>query len=307
MSPVDQESTLRPSLRTRAAVPCEVCDIASGSLIFVKKGYRLVRCSQCGLVYVENRPSEAELSKFYNDDSYHAELVEDSTSASEWHKRTAAKQFQFLRRFKKGGRILDVGCSVGFFLRIAKENGWEPHGVEQSTRSAHYANYKWKLNVVNSTLENANLPAGFFDAITLWDVIEHLPSPVATLRRIAELLKDDGVLIFATPNIDGLFPRLSYRVAGLMNYWPHPTPPGHLFQFSKKSIRSVLNKAGFDPVAIEDDRIAIGYSFGMESLKRAAYSALFVPVAVAGPLFKAGDKMTVAAIKRGTSGQIQQA
>ncbi len=278
-------------------IPCEICHISSASLIFVKHGFRLVRCSKCSLVYVENRPSQQQLSRFYNDESYHAELTDDSTAVSLWHKRTAARQFQFVRRHKQSGRVLDIGCSVGFFLRIAKDNGWETFGVDQNARSVEYAKEKYGLKVTSGDLEDVDFAPKSFDAVTLWDVIEHLSAPITTLRHIATLLKDDGILIFETPNIDGLFPQLSYPVGKLLNYWPHPTPPGHLFQFSKKTICPLLNQAGFNPIAIEDGRIALSYTFGVESLKRAVYAAAFAPVALLGPLFGAGDKMIVAANK----------
>lgn len=279
-------------------LPCEICRVASASLIFVKKGYRLVRCSECGLVYVENRPSEQQLSELYNSDSYHAELTDDSSPASLWHKRAAAKHLQFVRRYKQSGRVLDIGCSAGFFLRSAREHGWETFGVDRNVRSVQYAKENCGLNVTCGTLEEVGFPAGFFDVVTLWDVVEHLESPISTLRQIGGYLKDDGILILETPNIDGLFPQLSYPVGRLMNYWPHPTPPGHLFQFSKKTIRLLLNESGFNPLAIEDGRIALSYTFGAESLKRAVYSMVFVPIALLGPLFRSGDTMMIAASKR---------
>jgi SAM-dependent methyltransferase len=280
-----------------ADLPCEICRLASASLIFVKNGFRLVQCSRCGLVFVENRPSEQQLSQFYNKESYHVELTDDSSSPSLWHKRTAARQFEFVQRYKKHGRVLDIGCSVGFFLRIAKEHGWETFGVDRNVRSVQYAKENYGLNVSSVGFEEAGFTPKSFDVVTLWDVIEHLPAPISTLCQIAGLLKDDGILVFETPNIDGLFPRWSYPVGKWMDYWPHPTPPGHLFQFSKKTIRLLLKEAGFRPLAIEDGRIALSYTFGAQSLKRAIYSAAFIPVALVGPLFGAGDKMIVAANK----------
>jgi 2-polyprenyl-3-methyl-5-hydroxy-6-metoxy-1,4-benzoquinol methylase len=292
-----RNSVVRSDATTPAGVPSEICRASSASLLFVKSGYRLVRCSQCGLVFVENRPSEPQLSKLYDNESYHSDLTNDSSPASLWHKRTAARQFQFVRKYKQRGRVLDIGCSVGFFLRMAKENGWEAYGVERNARSVQHAKDNYGLNVTNGWLENVDFPEKFFDVVTLWDVIEHLRTPLSTIRHIAGLLKDDGILIFETPNIDGLFPQLSYPVGKFLNYWPHPTPPGHLFQFSKKTIRSLLRESGFTPLAIEDGRIAVSYSFGMESLKRAVYSAVFVPVSLVGPLLGSGDKMIVAASK----------
>lgn len=291
------ETTTLSDKRPAAALPCEICRVASGELIFVKNGFRLVRCTRCGLVFVENRPSEQQLAQFYNKDSYHVELTDDLAPVSQWHKRTAVRQFEFLQRYKQSGRVLDVGCSVGFFLRVAKEHGWETYGVDRNVRSIQYAKDKYGLNVSSSAFEDAGFPPKFFDVVTLWDVIEHLATPISTLRQIAGLLKDDGILVFETPNIDGLFPQLSYRVAKWMDYWPHPTPPGHLFQFSKKTIRRLLNEAGYSPLAIEDGRIALSYTFGAQSVKRAVYSAAFIPVALLGPLFGAGDKMIVAASK----------
>ena len=292
----EQEFSCPPISPGSALAGCEVCGTSNRTLMFVKKGYRLVQCSGCGLVYVENPPSKEDVSKLYNHGAYHSELADDNAPSSRWHAKKAARHLRFLSRYRKAGRLLDVGCSAGFFLRQARDEGWEVYGVECNARSAQVARQIHGLNV-SSALEELDFPNEFFDAVTFWDVIEHLPAPLSSVRSLARLIKPGGVVALETPNIDGLFPQLSYRVAKLLNHWPHPTPPAHLFQFSKKTMRLLLQEAGFRVLATRSGRISLRYSFGMESLKRAAYSVAFAPTVLMGPLVGAGDHVTIAAMK----------
>jgi hypothetical protein len=136
------------------------------------------------------------------------------------------------------------------------------------------------------------------DVVTLWDVVEHLPDPISVLTVAQHVLKDDGILLIETPNIDGLFPRLSYRVATMLDYWPHPEPPYHLFQFSKKTARLLLEHIGLRTVDIVDRHCPLFYSFGslsslLHSPKRLAYAIAFAPFAALGQ----GDVVFLAAVK----------
>ncbi len=104
----------------------------------------------------------------------------------------------------------------------------------------------------------------------------------------------------STPNIDGLFPRLSYRLAHRLDYWPHPEPPHHLYQFSAATLSALTRKAGYEIVRADQTRIQLGYSFGgpaswKASPKLLAYAALFAPSAVIGPWFGLGDWLYLAA------------
>jgi 2-polyprenyl-3-methyl-5-hydroxy-6-metoxy-1,4-benzoquinol methylase len=136
----------------------------------------------------------------------------------------------------------------------------------------------------------------------MWDVLEHVADPAATVRSAAEVLKEDGLLALSTPNIGGIFPRLSFRAARWVGRWPHPEPPHHLFQFSKATVSRLLAQGGVTPIQIIDRRAPLSYTFGDRSLllrepKRLAYAAVFAPIVIVAPLVRAGDDMVVIARK----------
>ena len=92
-----------------------------------------------------------------------------------------------------------------------------------------------------------------------------------------------------------------YRIANLVHYWPHPTPPAHTFQFSKTTLRDLLYLTGFDTIASRDRRIRLGYSLNLEgralSARRLLYAILFLPLAWLGPMVGAGDEVLIVAKK----------
>lgn len=181
---------------------------------------------------------------------------------------------------------------------MAKEDGWETYGLEISKDTSEIARKRYGLNVLTGSLKENSFMPNFFDVVTLWDVIELIENPLQMMLLINRILKNDGILAISTPNIDGLFPKLSYKVANIINYWRHPEPPYNLFQFSKKTLYNLLKLTGFNLLEVHDNRILITYSFGsfktnIRSLKRCLYSAFFIPIALVGPWIHSGDKITV--------------
>jgi len=293
---------IKNSFKKNEKLSCNLCGSKSSRLIFIKNGYNLVQCTSCGLVYVSNPPSKLELKKLYSFESnYHTEIQNESIDFEYWENR-ARKYYNLIKKYKARGRILDIGCSIGFFLKVVKENGWETHGVEISKDISDYARNKFGLDVFTGTIDEIKFPPKFFDVVTMWDFIEHVENPTQAMIITNKILKDDGILVLTTPNIDGLFPRLSYMVSKEINYWPHPEPPHHLFQFSKKTIYKLLNKTGFKILNIYDKRNPIYYLFGgFKSLFRSPYvflySAIFIPITLIGPIVHSGDWVMVIAEK----------
>lgn len=281
---------------------CILCNSESSKVIFVKSGFNLVQCPFCDLVYVSNPPSRVELEKLYSFDSGYKARLQDEQAEFKRDFSLASKHYSLIEKHKIQGRILDIGCTAGFFLKVAKESGWETYGVEISKDAAELARKRYGLEVLTGTLDEASFKPNFFDVVTIWDVIEHVENPMQTMSIINTILKDDGIVAISTPNIDGLFPRLSYKISDIINYWPHPEPPYHLFQFSKKTMYKLLEQTGFDLLAVHDERIPITYSFGsfqslIRSPKSFLYSALFIPAALLGPMVHSGDWITVIAKK----------
>ncbi|MFQ5512798.1 MAG: class I SAM-dependent methyltransferase [Myxococcota bacterium] len=283
-----------PSGEIPVARICALCEATDSTLVHVKRGYELRRCGSCGLVYVANPPASREIASLYSFEAgYHGELRDESGEFQE-ALRVARHDFELLRVRREPGRLLDVGCSVGFFLRVAREAGWEVCGLEVSADTSRIARERYGLDVRTGKLEDDGWDPESFDVVTLWDVIEHLPDPKAALAAVHRILKPKGLLVFETPNIDGAFPRLSRRLARPLGQWRHPEPPAHLFQFGTATARRLLETTGFELLETRHERIPIRYSFGrlrrwFRSPRRLVHALLFVPVALVGPLLASGD------------------
>ena len=278
---------------------CAICSSDAARPVFRKAGYQLVRCAVCDLVYVANPPTAEELARIYSFASgYHSKL--QSRRLERLHTAEARAHQAIISAHAAPGRVLDVGCSVGSYLQEARDAGWDAVGLEFSKDSSEVARSQHGLEVITGTLDDQPFSEASFDLVTLWDVIEHVPDPLGTMAQVHALLKPGGLVAIATPNIDGLFPRVSYPLARLLRYWPHPEPPHHLFQFSKRTLQRLLEDAGFELVELVDQRIRLSYSFGgvlghVKRPYRLPYTALFAPVALAGPWLDRGDTMVVVA------------
>jgi 2-polyprenyl-3-methyl-5-hydroxy-6-metoxy-1,4-benzoquinol methylase len=281
---------------------CNHCGGNDARLLFVKKGYRLVRCSGCDLAFIENPPTADELAIIYSGAAdYHRDLTDPRSEAYAALSRTADQHLDILKKYARNGRLLDVGCSTGLFLDRAARAGHEVEGVEFSSESAAFARSQFGLTVSEGDVRAS--PAGPWDIVTMFDVIEHVPDPSGDMRSVADLLAPGGLFLLSTPDIDGLFPRLSYLLAERLDYWPHPEPPHHLTQFSKRTLAAMLERNGFEVVGVHDTNMALSYSFGAPATlakhpKMAAYAALFAPIAKLAPLIGKGDWFYMAARKR---------
>ncbi len=284
------------------SAPCALCGATGAEPLFVKHGYRLVRCRGCGLVSVANPPSAAELRRIYTFESgYHAHVLENARESRQLERR-AEGQIELIARFRQPGRLLDVGCSFGFFMDRARRRGWATVGVEPNDDTAEIARRRLGLDVRSGLVEESDLEAGSFDCVTLWDVIEHVPDPVAVLATVRGLLAAGGLVAITTPDVGGLFPQASLKAAGLVGAWPHPEPPHHLFQFSERTLGRLLRRAGLEPVWTRHERIPLAYSFGsprqvLADPRRLAYALAFAPLALLGPAVGRGDALKVLAAR----------
>jgi SAM-dependent methyltransferase len=146
-----------------------------------------------------------------------------------------------LRRHAPGGRLLEIGCSTGFFLNAARLY-FDVVGVEPSAWARNFAEEKLKLRVAAATLDQAKFPDASFDAAAMIDVIEHLADPAAALRETARVLSKGGVLYLVTPDIDSLSAKiLRGRWWGLR--------PAHVYYFSRRTMTELLERCGFEVVA----------------------------------------------------------
>lgn len=215
---------------------------------------RLVRCRRCGLVYQNPRPTPAEIGEHYPPEyepytDYRAKsrrnLLLDRAVAYGIGKRR-----RFVTKYKSGGRLLDVGCAAGTFLVGMQDLGnWEVQGVELTPTVAELARQRYGLDVRTGTLEEAAFADGAFDAVTLWDVLEHVHDPAGTLREIRRILKPGGVLVARVPNL------ASWDAALFGNSWAGLDAPRHLYVFAPATLSRLLRENG---LVVREESSAIG-------------------------------------------------
>ncbi|MBI2596280.1 class I SAM-dependent methyltransferase [Candidatus Daviesbacteria bacterium] len=226
---------------------CLVC--RSLAFFLLSKGdYNLYKCPSCQLVFVWPPKKENFLiKKVYNESGYQASKHIKFNSLPQ--NNSYKKVFEFLT-IKKGLKILDVGCSSGEFLYMAKKIGLEGYGVEVNKITAMAAK-KNGLKVKNCTLEQAKFKTGFFGYIFLGDVIEHLVNPASMIRECKRILKRNGKLVIITPNLDCFWANLTYFLYKTFHIpWSSVTPPYHLFQFSTSNLHQFMAKFNFKPEKI---------------------------------------------------------
>src|SRR6188768_3493522 len=287
---------------------CNLCGGVEHRHLFRKRGFELVRCAGCGLAFIANPPSADDVAGLYSAAAdYHGALLDPADPGFAAMRRIARQHVKMLRRSvraPRGLRLLDIGCSSGLFLDEARAAGFDASGAELSADTAAFARSHFGFEVHAGDWRGGGYADGSFDVITLFDVIEHLPNPLGELGAVRRLLKPGGLLLQSTPNIDGLFPRLSYALAKRLDYWPHPEPPYHLYQFSDRTLAELTERAGFEVARIDQTRIQLGYSFGGPASWRAspkllAYAALFAPIAAIAPWLGMGDWLYLAARRAG--------
>jgi SAM-dependent methyltransferase len=195
----------------------------------------IVRCRECGHMQLAELPREEELSEAYGEagsDDYVAEAV--------GQRATAAALLERVERHTEPGRLLDVGCWLGFLLAEARERGWSGVGLEPSEFAAAWARDNLGVDVRTAGLDA--IPRGErFDAVVMADVIEHLVDPGAALLRIRESLSAAGVLALALPDAGSLVARAMGR-----RWWS--VIPTHVQYFTHGSLLRLLRASGYEPV-----------------------------------------------------------
>lgn len=288
------------------ALTCNLCGGPDHAHLFIKNGYRLVRCRECDLAFIANPPDAAGIAALYTAAAdYHDTLLDHESEDFARMRGIARQHATMLARSTgpaKGLRLLDIGCSNGLFLDEVRRAGFAVCGAELSPESSAFARSHFDLPVHTGNWRDANFADGSFDVVTLFDVIEHLADPQGELRAIIRLLKPGGLLLQSTPDINGLFPRLSGLVANRIGYWPHPEPPWHLFQFSGRTLGAMTRAAGYEVTRADRTMIGLDYTFGTPASwrrnpKLLPYALVFAPVAMVGKWLGMGDWLYLAARK----------
>jgi 2-polyprenyl-3-methyl-5-hydroxy-6-metoxy-1,4-benzoquinol methylase len=223
---------------------CDLCGSASREAkeLFIKYGLPVVRCPRCGLLYVNPRLRQDLLWQRYSNDYFLNEYLPVHGTYDELANYHAHAGYlnEISLYVPARGRLFDVGCATGLFLAAARLDNWDVMGNELNSFAADYALQNFNIQVLAGNFETLDLPKGSFDAVTMWETIEHVESPRRVLRKAAELVHPGGVLALSTPNAASL----SFRF--LQDRWWIMAPREHLFYFTPKTITDLLNQTGFE-------------------------------------------------------------
>lgn len=239
--------TMNGMKRYNSDFPCYLCGDWDYRVLHRKDPFKVVKCKTCSLVYVTPRLDTDAILDLYGSDYWNSDRAmdygyTDYLADSELYLHTFKMRSSVIDGYwKTPGRVLDVGCAAGFFLKVMQDKGWEAHGLEVSDTVAEFGRTKLGLeNLRTGSVDTlAELPRKHFDVITLWDVIEHLEDPAAALRNAHALLKDDGILVVETQNVESTYAYL------LGSSWQHFKHEEHLYHFSPITLRKLLDKSGF--------------------------------------------------------------
>jgi len=189
-------------------------------------------------------PKEEQLSKYYKSEDYisHTDSKRNLFERV-YHlirSRALKMKLRIINSFgTESKHLLDVGCGTGDFLKTALTDGWIVTGIEPNEQARKIANSKTNQNVFDIN-HLTSLNEHSFDAITLWHVLEHLPSLEMHIQLFRKLLKPNGMLIIAVPNYK------SYDAAHYKEFWAAYDVPRHLWHFSRKSINKLFHKENFE-------------------------------------------------------------
>jgi 2-polyprenyl-3-methyl-5-hydroxy-6-metoxy-1,4-benzoquinol methylase len=232
-------------------IVCNLCGSDSTTPLFETRdcllnlpgNYRFVRCRVCGLIYVNPQPTWAERAGHYASvyRGYHRLETEPSPLQRRSMEYGLHKRCRIVASHLRGGRLLDAGCGGGDFLYWTHQRqGWRVYGLERVSEMALVARRRYSLRVAVGDLIQPGFASGSFDVVTLWTVLEHLPDPAHGLSECARILRPGGLLVVRTVTVDSWGARL------FGPYWLGYDAPRILFVFSRRTLRQMLSKTGFE-------------------------------------------------------------
>jgi 2-polyprenyl-3-methyl-5-hydroxy-6-metoxy-1,4-benzoquinol methylase len=229
---------------------CPLCNAAAGDVQYAYDDIKIIRCIQCGLWRTCPRLSEEKLTAFY-EEHYYSDSIQRSGKYENWrdtnkdvwdvNARLVAKEASAHGRPAAETKVLDVGCGHGFFLERCVAHGLLARGIETSPHAVKYAKEELKLDVRQMPLDE--LPGEeLYDVITLWGVLEHVPSPLETMKQVYAHLAPGGMTWIMTPNTNAL--ERFVKGAQYFNF----LNKSHLTHFHRHTLRALLERAGFSGV-----------------------------------------------------------
>jgi 2-polyprenyl-3-methyl-5-hydroxy-6-metoxy-1,4-benzoquinol methylase len=230
---------------------CPLCSGSDLKFLWKIEGYSIARCRGCTLAFVQNKLTIDDLSAYYasfEDNAYD----ESNVDCLNFYYEKLASVIR--KRFPNPGRLLDVGCSRGWFLDTMPD--WECHGNEIAVNYAMTARKNHGERIFIGPFDEYPMREGYFDVITLQDVFDHIRDPLPMLEKCHRLLRPGGLIAIKVHNISCLYA----KVTGPKFY--AMIPPSHLFYYDERTLALTLEKSGFQVL----DSKFIGHLFKVKTV-----------------------------------------
>ncbi len=228
---------------------CPLCGSARINFLYDIEEYQLPfrvdRCSECGFIFQNPRFTDGTINSFYDEEYFKGSAdyaYHDERKIKEFARHVWKERIKVLHRHVPSGNFLDIGASFGGLMEEAGKF-YYPYGIELSNFAGSEAKKIPGATVHIGTLTNHPFEGRFFSAITMIEVIEHLPEPVAAVEEAFRLLQKGGVLVIQTANMKG---QQAKKLGRDYNYFM----PGHISYFSQQNLTELLKKTGFSSVKI---------------------------------------------------------
>lgn len=238
---------------------CSLCFAKNNfKLRYLLPRFNIIECNNCKLLTRDKVFTRKEIENLYSQD-YFCNLQKDYFSAGITRDfNSSLRVLDFKNRLKKishftklsRGRILDIGCATGVFLKVAKDKGWKTTGVEVSNYAASFGRKKFNLKIFLGELKDASLNSNYFDVATGWDLIEHVENPTELVKEIRRVLKPKGYIALQTTMTDSLLfliADVTYRITfgKFAKLAQIAYPIHHSNHFSRQTLKELLKKNGF--------------------------------------------------------------
>jgi len=237
------------------------CPICKSNAIqeyhFDYTGINISRCKDCKVQFMNPVYSDAYLNEYYNNytgDEYSKKVVDEQHFTANDYLKIVEKHLGHT------GSMLDYGSGNGEHSKVGMQRGWDVVGYDVDCEVAKTISEKYNYKYVCGDFEKVDWQSQKFDLIYANQVVEHLKSPIESLRTVHSLIKDDGLFLVAVPNIHSLSHRIKFfqekmgfRKSKIGKYYD---TEHHVFYYDKKSISNMLRLAGFSVIYTANSRKA---------------------------------------------------
>lgn len=220
---------------------CIIC----GRNSWVSHWRLLLKCKFCGFIKAQSSFFKINSLKIYNKSYFEQDDYLNYLKEKKALQENFTNRLKIIRKYKKKGKLLDIGCAYGYFLEIAAKH-FDSEGIDLNKETIQHVTKAHNIKAIYKDFLKTKFIKNSYDVVCMFDVIEHLKKPREYISKIHSLLKHDGLLVIETGNIDSVLAKIQ------KDKWRLVKPPLHLHYFSKESIFKLLDSNGFKIKEIKD-------------------------------------------------------